>query len=129
MPLRGIPPRINSELLYTLSRMGHGDSILLADANFPSDSIASHCTVKKPIRVNGSTYEVLKDILHLMPLDQYVDKPLKVMDRVPNDKSKNLHVPAYELLSQTAGYDNVDKLDYIERFQFYEEAKVTYLYH
>jgi L-fucose mutarotase/ribose pyranase (RbsD/FucU family) len=59
-----------------------------------------------------------------MPLDQYIDKPVKVMDRVPNDKTKNLHVPAYELLSQAAGFENVDQLDYVERFQFYEEAKV-----
>ena len=124
MPLKGIPSRINPDLLYILAKMGHGDSICIADANFPSDSIASNTVIKTPIRISGATYEVLKDILSLLPLDQYVDKPLKVMDRVPNDKSKNIHVPAYQLLSQTAGFDNVDKLDYVERFQFYEEAKV-----
>ena len=124
MPLKGIPSRINADLLYVLAKMGHGDSVCLADANFPADSIASFTVIKSPVRITGLTSEVLKDILCLMPLDQYIDKPLKVMDRVPNDKTKNLHVPAYELLSQAAGFENVDLLDYVERFQFYEEAKV-----
>lgn len=122
MPLKGIPSRINADLLYVLAKCGHGDSIVVADANFPSDSIASHCIVKTPIRVSGLTSEVLHDILQLMPLDQYVDKPIKVMDRVSKDKETNLHVPAYESLSQTAGLA-IDELDYIERFQFYEDAK------
>lgn len=122
MPLTGIPTRINAEFLYVLARMGHGDKLCIADANFPSDSIASNCVIKTPIRVSGLTSEVLHDILQLMPLDQYVAKPLKVMDRVPSDKEKNLHVPAYEFLSKVSG-QSVDNIDYIERFQFYEDAK------
>jgi L-fucose mutarotase len=123
MPLKGIPNRIHPELLYILAKLGHGDSICIADSNFPSDSIASNCVIKQPIRVSGLTSEVLKDILVLLPLDQYIEKPVKVMDRVPNDKEKGLIVPAYELLSKAAGYQSLDKLDYIERFQFYEDAK------
>ena len=40
MPLIGIPDSITPELLYGLARMGHGDTLVIADANFPSDSIA-----------------------------------------------------------------------------------------
>ena len=123
MPLKGIPTRINPELLYVLAKLGHGDAIVISDANFPSDSIASNCIVKQPIRVSGSTAEVLHDILKLLPLDQYVEKPVKVMDRVQSDKDKGLVVPAYATLSTAAGYSSIDKLDYIERFQFYEDAK------
>jgi L-fucose mutarotase len=123
MPLKGIPTRINAELLYTLARMGHGDTLCIADANFPSDSIAKNCVVNTPIRVSGLTSEVLHDILELMPLDQYIEKPLKVMDRVPADKARNLIVPAYESLSRAAGYPSIENIDYIERFQFYEDAQ------
>ena len=45
MPLYNIPSSINPELLYAIARMGHGDFLIIADSNFPSDSIASHCVV------------------------------------------------------------------------------------
>ena len=40
MPLIGIPDSITPELLYGLAKMGHGDTLVIADANFPSDSVA-----------------------------------------------------------------------------------------
>ena len=45
MPLYNIPQSINPELLYAIARMGHGDFLIIADSNFPSDSIASDCVV------------------------------------------------------------------------------------
>lgn len=38
--LRGIPRILSPQLLNTLARMGHGDEIVLADANFPSEAIS-----------------------------------------------------------------------------------------
>lgn len=38
--LRGIPRILSPQLLNVLARMGHGDEIVLADANFPSVAIA-----------------------------------------------------------------------------------------
>lgn len=73
--------------------MGHGDVIVIADANFPSDATASNAIIKTPIRVHGSTADILKDILQLMPLDTYVERPISVMDRVPSDKERDLEVP------------------------------------
>ncbi len=125
MPLKGIPDSITPELLYVLAKMGHGDKLVIADANFPSDSVASHTVMKEPIRVSGLTSSILADILQLFPLDQYEEFPLGVMDRVDNDKKRNLHVPAYENLSAVAG-KTPDQLKYIERFQFYEDAKKAF---
>ena len=34
--LKGIPSNLSPELLYALAKMGHGDEIVLGDANFPS---------------------------------------------------------------------------------------------
>ena len=34
--LKGIPPNLSAELLFALAEMGHGDEIVLGDANFPA---------------------------------------------------------------------------------------------
>ena len=39
--LRGISPLLSPELLAVLSRMGHGDELVLADAHFPAESVNS----------------------------------------------------------------------------------------
>ena len=38
--LKGIPRILPPRLLYILASMGHGDELVLADANFPSASVA-----------------------------------------------------------------------------------------
>ena len=38
--LKTIPRILSPELLSVLARMGHGDEIVLADANFPSASVS-----------------------------------------------------------------------------------------
>ena len=119
MPLKGIPDSITPELLYLLARMGHGDSIVIADANFPSDAIGMHTTTKTVVRVRGQTSEIAYDVLQLMPLDTYCENPVQVMDRVDEDKTRELVVPAYAALSLATEHS----LEYVERFQFYERAK------
>ncbi len=106
--------------------MGHGDMLVIADSNFPSDSVAAQCVVKQPIRINGKTSEILQDILTLFPLDQYVAKPVSVMDPVPSDKAKNILVPAFDEIAHVAGIVKSD-LDYVERFAFYEKAKNSFV--
>lgn len=125
MPLRGVPDIINPELLYVLARMGHGDRLVIADANFPSDSVAESCVVKQPIRVNGCTSEVLQAVLSLFPLDPYCSDNLAVMDRVEADKARDLHVPAYEALANAANVPQ-SHLAFVDRFAFYEQAKKAF---
>ena len=122
MPLKGIPGSIPPELLFALAKMGHGDAIVIADANFPSDTVAQECLIKTPIRVHGSTASILSDILQLLPIDTYATNPVIVMDRVPCDKQRGLHVPAYELLSEVSKVG----LHYMERFDFYDAAKKSF---
>lgn len=106
--------------------MGHGDRLVIADGNFPSDSVASTNVIKEPIRVNGSTSDILAAILELFPLDPYCDDRIRVMDRVQADKDRNLEVPAYAALAKAAGNTNPDHLTYTERFEFYERAKQAF---
>ena len=36
--LKGINPLLNAEVLQVLRAMGHGDDLIIADTNFPSES-------------------------------------------------------------------------------------------
>ena len=55
--LKNIPPILSPELLKVLCEMGHGDEIILADGNFPAESIGKDAIV---IRADGhGTVELL----------------------------------------------------------------------
>ena len=43
--LKGIPQNLSPELLYAIAKMGHGDEIVLGDANFPSRPVSVHFPV------------------------------------------------------------------------------------
>jgi len=125
MPLNGIPISFTPELLFSIAKMGHGDRIVIVDANFPADSIASHTTIKHPLRVTGTTSSLLKDIIGLMPLDPEDESGVCVMDRSDADKAKSLQVPAYAAIATVAS-TQPEELNYIERFEFYDKAKSAF---
>ncbi len=52
--LKNIPQSVPPALLYALARMGHGDEIVIADANFPAESVAA-CTAGGIVRCDGLT--------------------------------------------------------------------------
>lgn len=87
MGLIGISPLISPDLLVTLARMGHGDSICFADANFPSDSLQS-AGKRGPITIRADGLEVaqlLRAVTKLFPLDSYTEFPVQMMAPVPGD--------------------------------------------
>ncbi len=45
-------------------------------------------------------------------------------DRVDSDKAADLHVPAYQAISEAAG--GSESLSYVERFRFYDLAKTCF---
>ncbi|XP_041645993.1 fucose mutarotase [Cheilinus undulatus] len=124
--LKGIPSVLSPELLYALAKMGHGDEIVLADANFPASSICA-CGPKE-IRADGlGIPQLLEAILKLLPLDTYVPCAAAVMDLVDSDKLRGLAVPVwgtYNSLLIAAGSQT--SLETVERFAFYERAKKAY---
>ncbi|GFO02574.1 L-fucose mutarotase [Plakobranchus ocellatus] len=127
MPLRGIPNEISPELLKTLAEMGHGDEIILADAHFPTASICTHGP--RHLRADGLGAAVLlRGIMKLLPLDQYVDCPVARMELVPSDQKKNLPTPiwdTYQSILDEAENSKV-KIEYVERFAFYDRAKTAF---
>lgn len=120
--LKGIPDIISPELLKILHEMGHGDDLVIGDANFPAASNA-----KRLVRCDGhGVPEVLDAILQLFPLDIYVDHPVGLMQVVPGDNT----IPEIqeEIRKIVCKYDDRGEktIEYIERFAFYEKARNAY---
>lgn len=131
MPLKGIPKVLTPEILHALSSMGHGDEIVLADAHFPASSVSksSKCgTIEIRADACNSLPYLLESILKFFPLDEYVEEPIFLMDRVDSDKAANLNVKVwkeYEQILESSQATPV-KVKFVERFQFYEQAKKAY---
>ena len=120
--LINIDPILSPELLHALRSMGHGDKLVLADANFPSASLA-----KKLIRLDGVNIpNAAKAILSELPLDSFVDYPVERMEIDDNpDEIDDVHQDLIDVLKVSAG--DKWKVGSIERFKFYEEAKQAYM--
>ncbi len=123
--LKGIPAILSPELLKLLCEMGHADRVVIADGNFPSESVGRDAKV---VRMDGhGVREILDAVLQLFPLDTYVDKPVFLMEKMIGDQTPT---PIWDEFKQTiAEYDERgdEAIGFIERFDFYEEAKKTYL--
>jgi L-fucose mutarotase len=120
--LKGIPKILSPELLMVLSEMGHGDRVVIADGNFPAESVGRDAIV---IRADGhGALELLKAILQLVPLDTFVETPVALMQTGDG-------VPApiwWEYIEAVAEEDERGEsaFEYIERFDFYGEASEAY---
>jgi len=120
--LKGIPDIISPELLKILHEMGHGDDLVIGDANYPAASNA-----RILVRSDGhGVPELLDAILSLFPLDDFVPHPVSLMQVVPGDKT--VPVIQDEIRKVVAKHEpKGDALvEQIERFAFYERAKKAY---
>lgn len=115
--LKGISPCISPELLKILSEMGHGEEVILADANFPGRSYNS-CI----LRADGIVASTLLDgILPLFELDSYSD-PLVMMKAVQGDQL-DLKVEEQYMAIVRSHIPGANPPVRIDRFAFYERAK------
>ncbi len=117
--LKGIPNIISPELLKILDEMGHGDTIVIGDGNFPAASNA-----KRLIRCDGHNVpELLDAILKLFPLDTYVESPVMLMATGENDPTPVIWAEYQKIINENNGET---KMSEIERFAFYDKAKEAY---
>ena len=122
--LKGISPILSPQLLKVLCEMGHSDTIVIADGNFPTETMGKNGIV---IRMDGhGVPEILEAILHVFPLDQYVEKPVSLMERVPGDDADVSIWKTYEQMIEKEERRGTSVIQKLERFAFYEEAKKAY---
>ena len=118
--LKGVPKILSPELLKILSEMGHGDEIVIADGNFPSENY-----VNRVVRADGhGGAEILDAVLSMIPLDTYADCNFMLMQVVPGDRVKPTIWEDYKKIANEK--DGHVKLGRLERFAFYERAKQAY---
>lgn len=123
--LKGIDPLLNADVLRALRAMGHGDDLIIADANFPSDSVARQTALGKVLRIDRSAVEVAAAVLSVYPLDTFVDDSAARMEVVGE--------PETVMDVQKQVQAQIDKAEGkawpmigIERYAFYERAKKAY---
>lgn len=122
--LKGIPKILSPELLKVLCEMGHSDRLVIADGNFPAESMGKNAIV---IRADGhGTSELLEAILKVFPLDTYVEHPVQLMEVMKNDPVKTPIWDEYDKIVTAADARGKSAIGQIERFAFYEEAKKAY---
>jgi len=122
--LKGINPMLSPDLLKVLCEMGHSDTIVIADGNFPAQTMGKNGIV---LRMDGhGVPEILEAILEVFPLDQYVDQPVSLMERVPGDQADVSIWKTYDAMIEKAEPRGKAVIQKLERFAFYEEAKKAY---
>ncbi|MBK8083559.1 MAG: RbsD/FucU family protein [Devosia sp.] len=124
--LKGIDPILNADVLHALKSMGHGDDLIIADMNFPSDSIARQTAYGRLLKLENVTAgRAAQAILSLMPLDSFVPHPALRMEIV----GKPDEIPPVQQEVQDA-IDAAEGRSWpmgsIERFAFYEAARKSY---
>ena len=124
--LKGIDNRLNAEVLATLRAMGHGDVLIVADTNFPSDSVARATVTGKLLRMeNLTSAEAVNAILSVLPLDTFVDDFAGRMEVV--GKPDELPPVQQEFQAEIDWAEGKPrKMISIERFAFYDMARQSY---
>ena len=118
--LKGIDPVLGPELLAALRAMGHGDEMVIADANFPSEANA-----QRLIRLDGvSGPRAAQAILSVLPLDEFVPD---AAFRMEDSTSPGMIPPVcreYAAALAAVGYER--PIAPIERHAFYARAREAY---
>ncbi|TPK75974.1 ribose ABC transporter [Mesorhizobium sp. B2-4-18] len=123
--LKGIDPLLNADVLQALRAMGHGDDLIIADTNFPSDSVARQTALGRVLRIDAPAARVVEAVLSLYPLDTFVDDSAARMEIV----GKPDEIPAVQKEVQKeidAAEGKSWPMVPVERYAFYERAKQAY---
>ncbi|MEO8060006.1 MAG: RbsD/FucU domain-containing protein [Burkholderiales bacterium] len=124
--LKNIDPLLTPELLKVLCEMGHGDEVVLADANFTAQTLGRGRIV---LRLPGADMQrACGAVLSVLPLDESVPQPaayMQVGGSAPGYRSGLQR----DLIARAALADpacDESKWESVERFAFYERAARAY---
>ncbi len=107
-------------MVHAFMSMGHGDEIVIADADFPA---ATHC--QRLIRADGlDVSTLLEAILPLYPLDTFVDSPVATMDCSPWGDEPESYARFRKIIGKH--HSQFKDFELVERFELYERAKQAY---
>ena len=111
--LSGIHPILVGDLLAALDRLGHGEELVVADANFPAHGVGAP-VVETPGLSSPAVVEAIRTVL---PLDEYEAESVLLM------RSEDAERPVVQRELVAAASAPVDRVGELERFAFYERAR------
>ncbi len=119
--LKGLDPLLGADLLHVLRSMGHGDDLVIADANFPAATMG-----RRVVRLEGaSAPRTLEAVLSVMPLDDFVEDPCLRIEVVGDPDAVPEVCAEFQRI-----IDNVEggrfTLGKIDRFAFYDRARQAF---
>lgn len=120
--LKGISPLLSPELLKILAEMGHGDELVIGDGNFPATTMGKRC-----VRCDGhGANAVLDAVLSLLPLDDFVDAPVTLMEVVPGSIPDGEPPIWADFRATLTRREPNAKVGFEERFAFYERSRKAF---
>jgi len=118
--LKNTPKLLSPELLKALSEMGHGDEIVIADANYPASTMNA-----RVIRADGiPATKMLEAVLDVIPLDTYATENLMFMETTNGDPTPAIWKEFLDIANKK---DKNVKNAMIKRFDFYDRSKKAYV--
>ena len=122
--LKGLDPLLTPDLLKLLAEMGHGEEIVIADANFSALSLAQG----KPVLhlPDVGVERVSRAVLSLLPLDAAVAQPVAFMQvsEYPPGTISALQRRMLAWLDE-AGHAKPAQCEATERFAFYDRVRAA----
>ena len=124
--LKNIDPLLNADVLQALCAMGHGDTVIVTDTNFPSDAIARQSQIGKLLSIdNVPSARAIKAILSVLPLDTPLGPSAGRMEVIGDPST--IPIVQQEVQHEIDQAEGQSSPMYpIERWAFYEEAKKAY---
>ena len=123
--LKNIDPVLSPELLKVLCEMGHGDEVVLADANFTAESLGRGRIV---LRLPGVPMRrACAAVLSVFPLDSFVAQPIAYMQvggTAEGYRSALQREVIGDMIASAAARS--DQCEATERFAFYERVSRAY---
>ena len=120
--LKGIDPLLGPDLLAILRAMGHGDEIVVADANFPPVAAIATAASCAPTAAMPCAWSAIVSVL---PLDDFV--PAAAFRMAVVDRQDEVPPIARDFRRGAgSGRLQAGPIEALERFAFYERAKSAY---
>lgn len=114
--LTGINPLLNGDILRMLDHMGHNDVVLITDAHYPSYGMGV------PVYEMAATSpEAVTAVRSVMPIDYYAGASVTLMQAEPG-----LGEEVQPQLVAAVNTAVADRIEYIDRFDFYERGKQVF---
>jgi len=120
--LIGIDPLLGPDLLHALCAMGHGDEVVIVDANFPAAGMG-----KRVVEARGANSPaMLRAVLSVLPIDTFVVPAVFTMEVVADPRAVPPPVAEFAAALSDRGLGDCE-IGRLERTSFYARARGAFL--